>query len=55
MSVGYTRDFDVVRNLQSGIGFNVTAYAVDSALTPFYGSRPWGANVFVRFRLKQAE
>jgi hypothetical protein len=54
-TLGYTRDFDLVRNVQTGIGVNVTAYAIDAALKPFYGDRPWGANVFVRFRLKGAE
>lgn len=54
-TVGYTRDVELVRNMQSGIGVNVTTYAIDSALKPFYGSRPWGVNVFVRFRLKPTE
>jgi hypothetical protein len=53
--VGYTRDVDLVRNVQSGIGVNVTAYAIDSALKPYYGDRPWGMSVFVRFRLKPSE
>jgi hypothetical protein len=52
---GYTRDVDLIRNVQSGIGVNVTAYAIDPALKPFYGNRPWGVNVFVRFRLKRSE
>jgi hypothetical protein len=54
-TAGYTRDVELVRNLQSGIGFNVTAYATESALKPYYGDRPWGVNVFVRFRLKASE
>lgn len=55
LTLGYTRDFELVRNLQSGIGANVTAYAIDSALKPYYGNRPWGVNVFIRFRLKPTE
>ncbi len=55
MTVGYMRDIDLVRNMQSGIGVNVTAYAIDSALKPYYGDRPWGINVFLRFRLKPGE
>ena len=54
-TVGYTRDVELVRNLQSGIGFNVTAYSIESALNPYYGDRPWGVNVFLRFRLKASE
>jgi hypothetical protein len=54
-TVGYTRDFEFVRNAQTGIGANVTAYAPDSALKPFYGDRPWGINIFVRARLRRSE
>jgi hypothetical protein len=55
ITAGYTRDVQLVRNLQSGIGFNVTRYFVDEALKPYYGNRPWGVSVFVRFRLKPTE
>ena len=51
-TAGYTRDAGTLRNLQAGVGANVTAYGIDAALKPFYGERPWGVNVFVRFRLK---
>jgi hypothetical protein len=51
-TAGYTRDTGTFRGLQTGVGANVTAYATDSALKTFYGDRPWGINVFVRFRLK---
>jgi hypothetical protein len=54
-TAGYLRDVELVRNLQSGIGVNVTAYSIDPALKPFYGNRPWGVNVFLRFRLKPGE
>lgn len=49
---GYTRDVGVARNIQTGLGANVTSYAIDSVLKPFYGDHPWSVNVFVRFRLK---
>jgi hypothetical protein len=51
-TVGYTRDIGTFRNLQAGVGANVTAYGIEAALKPFYGDHPWGANIFVRFRLK---
>jgi hypothetical protein len=51
-TAGYTRDIGTFRNLQTGLGANVTAYGIDAALKPFYGDRPWGVNMFVRFRLK---
>ena len=55
LTLGYTRDIELLRNVQTGIGANVTAYAIDSALKPYYGDRPWGVNVFIRFRLKPGE
>lgn len=51
-TAGYTRDIGTFRNLEEGIGANVTAYGIDAALKPIYGDRPWGVNVFLRFRLK---
>jgi hypothetical protein len=55
LTFGYTRDVELVRNMQTGIGASVTAYAIDSALKPYYGDHPWGVNVFIRFRLKPGE
>lgn len=51
-TVGYTRDVDLFRNVQTGIGANVSTYVIDHALQPYYGAHPWGINVFIRFRLK---
>jgi hypothetical protein len=51
-TAGYTRDIGAYRGLQTGVGANLTAYVIDAALKPFYGDRPWGVNVFIRFRLK---
>jgi hypothetical protein len=55
LTLGYTRDVDLIQNVQTGIGANFTAYAIDSALKPYYGDRPIGVNFFVRFRLKPGE
>jgi hypothetical protein len=54
-TLGYTRDIPLLRNVQSGLGFNVTTYAIDDTLKPYYGAHPWGVNVFARFRLKSAD
>jgi len=54
-TIGYTRDVELVRNVQTGIGANITTYMPDNALKPFYGHRPWGVNFFVRFRLRATE
>lgn len=53
-TAGYTRDVPLFRDAQTGIGANLTAYVIDKALRPFYGSHPWGVNVFVRVRLKKS-
>lgn len=51
-TLGYTRDVALSSSVQSGIGANVSLYAIEAALKPFYGGHPWGVNIFVRFRLK---
>ena len=52
---GYTRDIGTFSKIQAGIGVNLTAYGVPSALKPYYGDNPWGVSVFLRFRLNPAE
>ena len=49
---GYTRDIAVFKSLETGIGVNVEAYSLPSAIKPYYGDRPIGGNVFIRLRLK---
>jgi hypothetical protein len=51
-TIGYTRDFDIFPGVQTGIGANIETYSLPSAIKPYYGNHPIGANVFVRFRLK---
>lgn len=51
-TAGYTRDVPLFRQAETGIGANATAYVIDSALRPFYGSHPWGMNIFIRVRLR---
>ena len=51
-TLGYTRDVDLIRFAQTGIGANVTAYTFPSAIKPYYGSRPFGVNMYLRFRLR---
>ena len=54
-TAGYTRDVELFKNVQTGIGANLTAYGIDSELKPYYGDHPWGVNFFVRVRLKRGE
>lgn len=54
-TAGYTRDLNLVRNLQTGLGANVSTYIIADVLKPYYGSHPWGINVFLRVRLRASE
>lgn len=54
-TIGYTRDIDLFRNLETGIGANFTTYSLPGAIKPYYGDRPIGGNVFIRFRLRPSE
>ena len=51
-TLGYTRDVELIRFAQTGIGANFTTYTLPSAIQPYCGSRPFGVNVYVRFRLR---
>lgn len=54
-TVGYTRELGSAGPVQAAAGFNVTAHSIASTLKPYYGSSPYGANVFLRFRLNRTE
>ena len=49
---GYTRDLGTFSIVETGVGANVTAYAIPAAIQPYYGDHPWGVNFFLRLRLK---
>ncbi len=51
-TAGYTRDIAQFRDAETGLGMNITAYAVPAAIQPYYGVHPWGVNVFLRVRIK---
>ena len=54
-TIGYTRELGSAGALHAAAGFNLTAYSLASTLKPYYGSRPFGASVFLRFRLASGE
>jgi hypothetical protein len=54
-TLGYTRDVDLFRNVETGIGANFTAYSLPDSIKPYYGDRPLGGNMFIRFRLRPSE
>ena len=54
-TAGYTRDFPLIPGIETGLGFNVTAYSLPAAIKPYYGDHPMGGSVFLRFRLRSAK
>jgi hypothetical protein len=54
-TIGYTRDINLFRFVETGIGANFSAYSLPDAIKPYYGNQPVGGNIFVRFRLRPAE
>jgi hypothetical protein len=54
-TVGYTRDIDIFRYVETGIGANFTTYMLPDSIKRYYGGRPAGGNIFLRFRLRRAE
>ena len=55
ITVGYTRELGAAGPVRTAAGVNVTAYSIASTLKPFYGSSPYGTNVFLRFRLNRTQ
>lgn len=53
-TAGYTRDIDLFRHIQTGVGANFSAYSLPDAIKGYYGNHPLGGNIFVRLRLRPA-
>jgi hypothetical protein len=51
-TIGYTRDINVFRNVETGVGANFEMYSLPGAIKPYYGDHPVGGNIFLRFRLR---
>ena len=54
-TIGYTRDVDLFRHVETGVGANFTAYTLPGAIKPFYGAHPVGGDILVRFRPRSHE
>ena len=54
-TIGYTRDINLFRFVETGIGANFSSYSLPSAIKPYYGDRPIGGNIFLRLRLRPTE
>jgi len=51
-TIGYTRDIDLFRHIQTGVGANFSAYSLPPAIKGYYGNHPVGGNVYARLRLR---
>ena len=51
-TVGYDRDFPLIRGLSTALGGQVSWYGKPDFLTPIYGRHPVGAILFIRVRPK---
>lgn len=51
-TAGYTRDLGTWRDAEIGLGANVSVYTVPELIQPYYGAHPFGANVYLRLRLR---
>jgi hypothetical protein len=49
---GYTRDIGSFKDVETGVGANASLYSTPDTIKPYYGNRPWGLNLYLRFRLK---
>jgi hypothetical protein len=54
-TLGYTRDVQLFRYVETGIGANFTAYTLPAAIQPYYGAHPFAACMYVRLRLRSEE
>ena len=53
-TLGYSRDLGApLKVMQTALGANASLYSLPAVITPYYGNRPWGVDVFLRIRLKQ--
>ena len=54
-TIGYTRDIDLFRYIETGIGANFSAYSLPAVIKPYYGDHPAGGAILIRFRLRRPE
>ena len=51
-TAGYTRDFDWVPKIATGLGANFTTYSMPGPVHQYYGQHPVAVLIFLRFRLR---
>ena len=50
LTIGYFRDFDLVKGLKTGLGADLTAYRYPEDLDFVYGSHPLSTHISLRLR-----
>lgn len=50
-TLGYTRYFPLWQAVATGIGANFSTYTLPQAIVPFYGTHPFGVDVYLHFQL----
>jgi len=53
-TAGYTRDFNFLPRISTGLGSNLTLYSMPAAVHAAYGAHPAAVLVFLRFRLRES-
>ena len=53
-TLGYTRDFNFLPRIATGLGSNFTTYSMPDPVRQYYGQHPVAVLVFLRFRLRGA-
>jgi hypothetical protein len=51
-TAGYTRDFNWVPKIATGLGANFTTYSTPGPVHLYYGQHPVEVLIFLRFRLR---
>lgn len=51
-TLGYTRNVNLFRYVETGVGANIEAYSVPHQIERYYGDHPVGGNVFIRLRFR---
>jgi len=51
-TAGYTRDFNWVPKIVTGLGANFTSYSMPGPVHQYYGRHPAAVLIFLRFRLR---
>ncbi len=52
-TAGYRRDLALFSHIETGVGANFSFYTLPDAIKPYYGNRPVGGNLYLRFGIRR--